>query len=191
MCVYVPVFCVCVCVCARACLYVRVRACARVRQIVLSVLSRSRTGHASYIGHVRLSVADILAFSIPADAAPPAPGSAAPKPGSRVAAARGLPLDYRVVQRAALYSGGGAGDCRVLQWDVATGNVLRSFPRGGAGDGREGHAGGVTGIVETEAYGARRLFSASLDGTVRAVASRTITICNYITSSRIQYYNYM
>ncbi len=139
-------------------------------QIVLKVLSKSRSGAVSYVGHVRLMLNEVYPRCLPADliSLPPAADAVISKDAdTRILLATWWPIDHRAPQSAALYSGGGGADCRVFKWDVASGNILRSYPRRAVSrDTREGHGSAVTGLVEADAYGVRRLFSASHDGTV-------------------------
>ena len=140
-------------------------------QIVLKVLSKSRSGVLSYIGYVRLTLTEVYPLCLPGDVVslpPAAEGFFSRDADTRVLPARWWPLDHRAHQGAELYTGGGGADCCVFKWDVASGSILRSYPRRAlAGESREGHGSSVTGLAVADVYGVRRLFSASLDGTVR------------------------
>ncbi len=146
----------------------------RGEQIVLKVLSKSRSGNLSYVGHVRLKLNEVYPLCLPGDdvSLPPAAEAVFSKDAStRILQACWWPLDHRAPHSSELYSGGGGTDCRVFKWNVASGSILRSYPRGRVSGGtQEGHSAAVTALVVADAYGVRRLFSASHDGTVRCPA---------------------
>jgi hypothetical protein len=125
----------------------------------------------SYVGHVRLTLTKVYPLCLPGDMVvlpPAAEGVFSRHADTRILPARWWPLDHRAIQGAELYSGGGGADCCVFKWDLASGSILRSYPRRAvAGNTGEGHGAAVTGLEVTGAYGVRRLFSASHDCTVR------------------------
>ena len=129
----------------------------------------------SYIGHARKTISELCAISIPVEVSVSIGGSSVDQ-GQRLVKLLRLPLEHRSLSKAALFSGGGTADFRIIQWDMISGSILRTFPRGntdGSALDREGHMSGVTAILTTEAYGLHRLFSASLDGTVRLLLSES------------------